>query len=92
MSSGNRLTHSTLEEHTSPPSVHVQSSVQRIERVTTVKRKLLQSMERYPLVALAAVQKDSSLRFPSSRLLLGVKGEVKGLIEGSTPNWDLSTA
>eukprot|EP00971_Amphidinium_carterae_P172098 3412156-Amphidinium_carterae.2 len=41
MRGGNRLTHSSLQQHTTPPGIHVQRSIKGIGGVSTLQSKLL---------------------------------------------------
>eukprot|EP00971_Amphidinium_carterae_P177758 3525830-Amphidinium_carterae.2 len=64
----------------------------KLKRVSALQRKGLKLVQGYPLITLAAIQKDSRLRFSSSGDLFSVKGQVKSLVESPSAHGDLASA
>eukprot|EP00971_Amphidinium_carterae_P228047 4523239-Amphidinium_carterae.1 len=70
------FTDSTLNQDASLSTAHVESNIQSIDRISTFYGKLLThaKAKRNPLVALVAIEENTSLMLSSSSALLGEVG------------------
>eukprot|EP00971_Amphidinium_carterae_P093991 1859939-Amphidinium_carterae.1 len=71
------ITHRPLDEDPSVSTVHVQSTVESIERKATLNSKLLQLRQRNALIAFGAIKKDPSLVLPAGIPSLSLEGKVE---------------
>eukprot|EP00971_Amphidinium_carterae_P291188 5781817-Amphidinium_carterae.1 len=71
------ITHRPLDEDPSVPTVHVQSTIESIERKTSLYSKLLQLHQRNALIAFGTIKKDPCLVLPAGIPSLSLEGEVE---------------